>query len=1066
MTRPPPRSDANERRLTRPGRIRRTVSKPIHHLAVLALLSALPALAQGADAAVAFPAGALVELDAGAQRFAAPDAGWPAEDAGAVVAPPSEADGGPPAVPDVGPGLEATDAGALPLAEVAPDAGALPLAEVAPDAGAGLEAALVPTLGRNQKLPKNFTGVIGRVTDARTGDGLIEATVKVVAGGKKSALTDLEGYYRLKLPPGTYDLRVFYELYQGRRISNVVVKKGEAVTLDVALESDARSVQEVVVEAKADKRNETALLQERKKAAVVQDSIGAQEIARTPDATAGDAAKRVVSVTLVDNRYVYIRGLGGRYAGTLLNNTVMPSPEPDEPSVPLDLFPTALLSNLNVVKTYTPELPGQFGGGSLTIDTSTFPTKLEVKLTAKLGLDTVTTFQDRPAAPTSAGEAFGFRDGARDLPAEVPTDKPLRVVSGEPDSITAEEQQAAGRALPNVWTPTQVLAMPSGSLGAQVGNTVSLGRDRRLGFLAAAQWNRREATRRTQTADVSGSMMGDALLLTPQNPTSSLISSVSASTSGLVNLGLQLDRDNEVSFLALALTNAELEATRAEGPETISANQFQTSNRIQFTQRILSFNQLKGFHRIGALADLEVDWQANYAHVDRLSPDIRDTRYLRTEEEPIEDYLRVNNPYSSDRFFLTLGEDSGGGTVNFTLPWRNFRFKVGAVGQYQARTFDGRRLRFLSNGGAPKPGLAEELFVPENIVAPPARGYRVSEETLAQDRYTSTLAIYGGFGLVEWKPTDWLRGQVGLRYEGSRQTVVTGSPFAPTANLDDVVRVYDNPLPSVNLTFSPGSTVNLRAAYALTLARPSFRELAPFLFFDQVRRRQVSGNRELLQTNIHHGDLRAEWFPGENEVFALSVFGKQFTNPIERVVIGTSLTSDFGFRNAAGAQMLGVELEARTSLGRLSPWLKSVRVGGNASFIWSQIQLDPDSMQLGRGDRPLQGQSPWVANAFITWSREQWGTEVGVFYNVYGPRITEVAALPLPDYYEQPFHKLDVTASQQLGRGFQLKLSVANVLDQAIRIQQGDVQVFRYPPGVQFFASLAWAMPDTRSGTR
>lgn len=241
--------------------------------------------------------------------------------------------------PDAGSVLVAADAG-----ETEADAGSS-LAVAVADAGETEADAGTVTQDAGTPTPKKFVGLRGRITDARTGEGLIEATIKLVAGGKKSALTDVDGNYKLKLPPGTYDLRVFYELYEGRRISNIEVKPGELVTLDVALERDSRAVQEVVVEAKVDKRNESALIQERKKAAVVQDSLSAQVIAKTPDAHAGDAVKRVVGATLVDGKYVFIRGLGGRYTQTLLNSTLLPSPEPDEPSVPLDLFPVGLLSS-------------------------------------------------------------------------------------------------------------------------------------------------------------------------------------------------------------------------------------------------------------------------------------------------------------------------------------------------------------------------------------------------------------------------------------------------------------------------------------------------------------------------------------------------------------------------------------------------------------------------------------------------------------------------------------------------------------------------------------------------
>jgi outer membrane receptor protein involved in Fe transport len=971
-----------------------------------------------------------------------------------------------PSLPDAGPPDGSSDAGVDAGADHSPDAVGPSPSPDQPSSGldSGVvvgfdgDAGVAAEVPKKKPLPKNFVGIVGRVTDAQTGEGLIEATVKVVAGGKKSALTDVDGDYRLKLPPGQYDLRVFYALYEGRRVQGVEVKAGQVTTLDVALEAKSTAIKEVVVEAKADKRNETALLQERKKAAAVQDSVGAQEMARTPDANAGEAAKRVVGVTLVGGKYVFVRGLGGRYVQTLLNGTLMPSPEPDEPGVPLDLFPTSLVSNLNVLKTYTPDLPAQFGGGSLTVDTATFPTQLEVKVRVGGGGDSATTFQARPSAPSSLGEAFGFRDPSRDLPSVFPADRPFQQsVDPTRPGVTAETQQAGGRALPNRWTPGSVSASPNGTVGAQVGDTLKLGGERRLGYLFAAQWARKERTRRIFVADVSGSEGG----LEVENPTDSLISSVNASTSALGNVGFQLDRDNEVNLLVLGLTNAENQAVTAAGPETLSAMQDQVNNRLQFTQRQLLFSQLKGFHRLNALADLELEWQGNYGRVQRSEPDIRDSRYF-VSPDTRELNLRLQ-PNSAERFFLGLAEDSGGGSASATLPWRAFRFKAGGFGQYQARRFDGRRFRFFELRRPTPTGLAEDVLTSDRIGPGADTRFFLAESTLAQDSYTSTLALFGGFGLVEWKAADWLRVQAGVRYEGSRQSVAVFSPFATDANArDPVVREYHSPVPSLNVTVSPLPTLNLRAAYASTVARPSFRELAPFIFFDMVRRRNVAGNPDLLLTTIHHADLRAEWFPTDTEVFSVSLFGKQFIRPIERVVIGQGSNFDFGFRNADGAQLAGVELEARTSLGRLTPALKDVRLGGNTSFIWSRVQLANTQGQLGNPNRPLQGQAPWAVNAFITWAKPEWGSELGVFYNVSGPEISEVAVAPLPDFVTQPVHKLDVTWSQSFGPGFQLKVGVANALDQRLRIQQANVEVFREQLGVQFNASLAWTMPTTR----
>lgn len=904
--------------------------------------------------------------------------------------------------------------------------------------------------GIDAGLPKKpFTGITGRVTDAKTGEGLIEATIKVVTGAKKSALTDLDGNFKLKLPPGTYDLRVFYELYEGRRIGNVEVKANQSTSLDVTLERDSRSIQEVVVEAKVDKRNEAALLQERKKAAVASDSVGAQEMARTPDANAGDAVKRVVSATVVDGKYVFLRGLGGRYATTLLNGTLMPSPEPDEPTVPLDLFPVALLSNLNVLKTYSSELPATFGGGALTIDTNTFPTKFELKLRAQGSGDTLTTFQQRPNEPTTFGESLGLApDPSRQLPAGIPRDVPVTLARIGSPGVTPQQQEAAGESFAQRWTPSSVLGLPNASFGATVGDTIRLGKEARLGYLVGAQVSRKE---RQQRITLETLRLDDGQPVSIESATTN-IGTVSGASSLLANVGLQLSRDHELNALSLSLWNADTSATTSAGYDQQQMANV-TGSRLQFTQRQLFFNQLKGFHRFG---DVELEWQGNYSRVNRDEPDIRDLRNLVNDDGSTQVRFQPN---SVERFFLTLHEDSGGGTASLTVPWRTLRVKAGGLGQYSARQFDGRRFRYLARlSGEQEKQPIEELLVPENIGP---QQISLEETTLTYDRYDASLSVYGGYLTADWRTTDWLRAVAGVRVEGSTLQLDAGSPFAtggaPTG--DPVNRTVVDVVPSLNVVLSPRSDLNVRLAYSYTLARPTFRELAPFLFFDMVRRRNVSGNPNLVNTRIHNGDARVEWFPGEGEVFAATVFGKQFENPIERVIVGANNgVGDVGYANTPGATLLGLELEARTSLGRLTEVLKQFHVGANGSLIYSRIQLNADSPQTNR-ERALQGQSPFVANAFLTWSRPEWGTEAGVFYNVYGPRISEVGIQGLPDVIEQPFHRLDVTVSQQLGGGFQLKLAASNILNQSVRLQQAGIDVLTNPPGVQVMATLGWTLP-------
>ncbi|RKG96737.1 TonB-dependent receptor [Corallococcus sp. CA053C] len=903
-------------------------------------------------------------------------------------------------------------------------------------------------LAESSTPPPGFTGIYGRLTDEATGEGLIEATVKVVTGSQKQALTDLDGHYRLALPPGKYDLRAFYDVYQGRRITGVVVTQGKATKLDVALGADVGAVQEVVVEARSDRRAEGALLQDRKKAAAVSDAISAQEIARTPDSSAGDAVKRVVSATVVDGRYVLLRGLGGRYATTLLNGALLPSPEPDEPSVPLDLFPTSLLANLNVVKSYTADLPGTFGGGTLLIETNTYPSQFEFKPRLTLGGDTVTTFRERNSqAQGGFGETLGFASASRDLPDAIPRDH--RLGAG---SESAQQLEGQWESFSNIWEKRTTRAAPNLGLGASLGDTLRFG-NQRLGYLGTVNYGHRDGVQVGDFArasrDESGSLVSQDVARTTQGFST-------ANLSGLASVGYQFDRDNELTFFSLYTRGTDTRTYSANGNNNVRGDTY-ASTRLQFITRALSFNQLRGFHRLGLLGDAELDWQGNFSRVDRDEPDTRDTLYSASLGDPGAQLSFPNQPNSGERFFAELGESSTGGSLNLTLPFTSgLRVKVGGLTQVSFRDFNARRFRYLLNETpVDRTQSPEQLFSPENV----GDSITVRETTRADDAYNAFLGIYAGYVSADYQPVEPLRLVGGVRLEASRQELTLKDPFTGVeADNGGTDSKYLDVLPSFNAIYALTEKVNLRAGYSYTLARPTFRELAPFIFFDFVRRRNVSGNPDLLETRIHNVDARVEWFVGDNEVLAASAFYKRFQDPIERVIRNPD-SGDLGFENAAGADSYGLELEARTSLARLSPTLRPVRVGANLTLIQSQVDLG-DAGVVGaqtNKDRPLQGQSPYVVNVNVGYERPESGTEVAVLYNVSGQRISEVGVQGLPDVYERPFHRVDLTLTQKLG-ATQLKLTAANLLNAAVTLRQGDVTVQTYKPGMAFTAALGWSL--------
>ena len=875
--------------------------------------------------------------------------------------------------------------------------------------------------------------VRGKVVDPRTGEGLPAAYVQVKGADAQTIATELDGTFQLALPPGTYQL-AFHTPEFDEQTKTITVTDGKVVELKISLSPTVvvGKAETIEVVDTIDTRKETATLAVRQAATTVSDAVSAQEISRTPDSNAGDAMKRVVAVTVSDGRYVALRGLEGRYVTTLLNGVLLPSPEPDRNAVPLDLFPTSLLSTMTVYKSYSADLPGQFGGGALSIDTSSFPSRFELKLGLSTSANTVATGAQgmTNASARGAADFFGFDDGSRRLPDAVPRSRAVRNMD------TAQLEQI-GESFTNVWTPTTETVTPNLGLTATVGNTTKLA-DKRVGYLGTGMFRRNYGVRagtNARTALVGGT-------LTPVENLDYQVGTAESTLGALGNVGVELDRNNDLSLFGLYSHVGENATSFANGYSEADASAIDVS-RLSFVMRALAFSQLAGKHKLSRENGAELKWQANIAQTTRDELDSRDLIYTIDQQTGTRFYK--DQPGSGQRFWQSLADLAGGGGADFQVRYGNALFKTGAVAQVSERSLVGRRFRYKWIGSDPTVRTleAEEMFSAEHI----GPDFVPEEGTLNEDAYKASLGVYGAYGQMEVQLDEKMRGIAGLRFEHGSQRMTNGSPFAVAGLMTDISRTDNDLLPAVNLVYAATPEMNVRFAYSYTLGRPRFRELAPFLYFDYIRRRAISGNPELLTTHIHNADLRWEWFPTENEVFAASVFGKQFYDPIEQVLANSE--SDATFTNARSGNLIGGELEARKALG------EHFRLGANLSLLRSRVQLGADQMLQTTKNRALYGQAPYVVNVSFGYINPKI-VEANLLYNVTGPRITDVGIEGLPDTYEAPFHRVDFVAVRSLSKELRLKLSAANLLNQRARLEQGALTVNTYSPGVSFALGLDW----------
>ena len=894
-----------------------------------------------------------------------------------------------------------------------------------------------PPQGGDAALVSN---VLGKVIDAEFDSGLPDVVVSV-DGSDVTARSDASGAFALRLAPGTWVVRLTLLTYAPAAFE-VVVEGDEVVDLGaLELAVDARNAETVVVEGRAIRENTETQLLARRESAAASDAVSAEEMSKAPDSAASDAVKRVVGATIVNDQFLYIRGLGGRYTCVTMNGTLLRGTDPDFPGVQLDVLPSDLLSNLTVYKSFSPDLSGGCAAGQLDAGTRDYPEDRRLTLSASVSGSTGTTFGSRRAASGGAWDWTGFDDGARDLRASLP-DQRVELGAG----LTREQVDAAGRAVRDEWTPSDTTAPPGFGLKATAGDSGEWG-ERRWGYLATASYgqgyDRDETTLRSVTVDGEGTLLVDESL--------NQVSDKRTMRWGALGTGtLEWGPRHQVTIAELWSHSASDRVSWVTTDASADRRRPFESRRLEWIQRDFSFTQLLGRHR-GLWLESELSWNTTLLRASRVEPE---THFLKRDE--LGGVWRWRpDPGSGEVFTSRLDQQDVSGGLDWKVPTGLTSFvKAGADAQASERTFDARRLRFNCTGceqGDPRALEPDELFSDERV----GRELLFTEETGFHDRYRIGQSLLSGFGLVDVSVADSLRLTGGVRFEQFAQTVTSGSRFAGQDRDDELTeRSEGDWLPSVGAVLSLSETMFVRASYGGSVARPQGREIAPFTYQDYVRRRTITGNPDLIRTYVHSADVRWEWFPGSSEVVAASVFYKLPLHPIEQ---SYTLAGEIAFANVDAASNLGAEAEARFSLARFKNALSGWSLGANATVVASSVELSDEQRRAATNDeRPMQGQAEFVVNGTLSWEPESRPWSANLLYNVVGRELDTVGLVGLPDTYNLPFHRLDLTASWRFTPELALRCGFRNVLLQPRRAQQGSVIVERQAGDLEGTLSVNW----------
>lgn len=857
------------------------------------------------------------------------------------------------------------------------------------------------------------TGTIrGRVLDSANGEPMIGVTAVIKELGIYG-VTDIDGNYAItNVPVGEQTVTYQITGYQPSA-TKVNVGTGKAAVANVTLNYKVSS--EVVVTAKRLDNTSAALLSKRKKAAAAQDAISAEQISKSPDSDAGDAAKRVTGVSIVGNGMVFVRGLSERYSTILVNDAPVPSPLPNKRVIPLDVFPVSLLDNLIVSKTFTPSMPADVAGGLVQINTKEYPEEVEAKASIGFGWNSLTTGQAGRTFAGSKLDAFGYNDGTYSIPGGV--------------NPTSLQPIADARSLGfnNTLSLDQKTMGADYSVSGNFGKTFKISENSNLGLLVGAG-------QKQTNQNIEGSFrrldLGntDAVNYVYKQTTTTITNNAQ------LQIALKADKLNKFKLNTFYTHSAEKQGRENKGLLSAGGNSGRREI-LKFTENNLYFSQIIGEHALPSWLDSKLSWQGSFSRAEMSMPDTRLVRY--------DAQGGINQTAPIQRFYTNYYENNAYGDLNLAIPfnqWSGLKSTLKFGGGANIRWRDNTARRFDYTNWITMPSITERQTIPVGDLIS-QNGIYAQEITgtgpTFYDAYKGDQIINFGYGEVDLPILPQVRFVTGARYEAWSQETRSYDQFKPQ-NFSPALIKGDNILPNANLIYNFVPDANLRLGYSRTINRPDFIEASKFRYYDELETGAIiEGNPNLKTAFINNFDTRVEWYPGVGDILAVSGFYKKFENPIESTIFESGGNFLFSYRNQPSATVIGAEFEVRKNLGFISDYVKDFSVLTNYTFSKSEIELASDlSNQNTDSKRPLQGQSPWLINAGLFYDNAPWGTSVTVLYNVFGPRIRQVGIAGLQNIYEEPYGRLDAVIGQKIWHG-QFKLALSNLLNPEIQEYYG-----------------------------
>lgn len=864
----------------------------------------------------------------------------------------------------------------------------------------------------------------GTVLDKQTKEPLTGATIQIT-GTAQGVVADINGNYTLNVNDGTYTITVRYIGYKDILLNSIKVKA--ETLLNFEMESDAQALGEVSVVAKKNLEGERALQMERQKATLAIENLGAKEMSIKGISNVEEGVKKITGISIASAGQLIVRGLGDRYSTTTLNGLPIASPNPDNKLIPLDIFPASTVQNITVSKVYDASAFADYSGAHIDISTK-----------ENVGSDFLSISFNVGGKFNTLGKDFYRMDRDGSLFKTPSLDQKLIDMS-----LTDFEEYARHNRLFNTsFQVSKKTALPEfgGNIGfgkrfTLGGNEVSV-----LGSIGVSNDLQTMDNASIRTLEATGNTLNEFNYDSYSNE---------LKIAALGNLGYSFRTSDHIGYTFFYARNAIDTYMRREGVDYEDHHLIGSNNVTHIYS--LQNHQVNGKHYFGKQWDL--NWSGSYSKTSSDEPDRRQVMFIR-EDDQIK--LFKLNRQETMRYFGSLNEDEWVGDLT-----ASYRFgdnnKLQAGFTYKDKNRDYMGTRFYYNLNKLNPTITDiydtDSFL--NMENVENGSITIDRKKQPKDSYTAGNSIYAGYIATEYYPVAPLLVNLGVRYEISKQWVdyYTDGGKAERSELNK-----NDLFPSLNMKYQMNEKNSLRFAFSRTVTRPSFIEMAPFLYQESYGSAQIRGNADLQNGYNYNIDLRYELFEKNGDMLSITAYYKHLKAPIERVQTLSGGSAVHSFRNADNGMATGVEIEFRKEI------VKDLRFGVNGSYMYTNVKL-PEGGAYTNSQRALQGASPYLANADLTYSpafSNDRQLSVALLYNLQGPRIHSVGISGLGDIKQQPVHTLNFTGSYRFNRRFAVKLQVNDLLNQDILFKQevpttGDkVEVERFRKGTGFEVGFSY----------